>query len=319
MGLKTKNDPLVLAFMVQEALDDPVLAIRERVRSFLLQFSSCFPEAAPPIDMAALASFRGIKISDERPLLSDDAELVSSGGLRIRLSRNRPITRQRFSIGHEIGHTFFPGFNETVQCRKGKDQDWAEADDLLESLCDVAAAEMLLPLPWFRDDAERLETTAAGLIELADKYVASLDATARRVVDLSDDACAAIFLDWALKPRQKGNYDDHQVWMFGMNPEEEAHAARTLRVRYSVVNAAFVRRYSNVIPRHKSLGCHVCEDAAIGAAADDEEWLDLGSVHGRFRISALPIYTPAEARGPNGEWSVMALIRTASVSTSVAV
>lgn len=309
MEPKKRNDPLVLAFMAREASDDPILAIRNRVRFFMLQFSSFFPETAPPIDMEALASFRGIKISNEPPQHSDDAELVSGGGLRIRLSRNRPVTRQRFSVGHEIGHTFFEGFSERVQCRKGKDQDWAEAGDILESLCDVAAAEMLMPLPWFRKDAKRLQWTAAGLIELAEKYAASLDATVRRRVDLSNDACAAIFLDWALKPRQKGNYDDRQAWMFGMNPEEEANTVRKLRVRYSVANADFSRRYPNVIPRHKSLVSQVCEDAAQGAAGDGEEWLDFGTMHGRFSLNALPIYTPADARGPNGEWSVVAVTR----------
>ena len=86
---------------------------------------------------------------------SPDAELQpdGKGGVLLRLNRDRPLTRQRFSVGHEITHTFFPGYAAKVQCRKPKSRDWSDPEDVLEVLCDIGASELVFPLPWFEQDA----------------------------------------------------------------------------------------------------------------------------------------------------------------------
>ena len=112
-----------------------------------------------------LASLRGIVGSDEPPAFSKDAELVpdGQGGVTMRVNPDRPETRRPFSIGHEITHTFFAGYQLKVQCRPdSRYRDRNNPDDAVEMLCDVGASELLMPLPWFRDDAGSVRTGAAA-------------------------------------------------------------------------------------------------------------------------------------------------------------
>ena len=183
---------------------DPKTAIRAKALAHIDLFCSAFPGAAPPFNMEALASLRDIRESDDPPAFSDDSELVpdGEGGVLMRVNRNRPRSRQRFSVGHEIGHTFFPEYQEKVRCRKEKERDWADPDDVIETLCDVAASEFLFPLAWFESDAALKGGTADGLLQSALDYHASPDATVRRYVEISKQPIAAVFLTWKLKPTQ---------------------------------------------------------------------------------------------------------------------
>src|SRR6476660_5842930 len=80
-------------------------AIRVIARQILADFLGTFPDEGPAINVEALASFRSIRLTNESPSFSEDAELVPSddGRVRMRINRDRPITRQRFSIGHDVG------------------------------------------------------------------------------------------------------------------------------------------------------------------------------------------------------------------------
>ena len=128
----------------------PAVPSERRHVNWSRQFHATFGEE-PPFKMEALASFRGIPISPKPPAHSPDSELQpdGEGGVLLHLNRNLPLTRQRFSVGHEITHTFFPGYEEKVRCRKPKARDWSDPEDVLEVLCDIGASELLFPQPWF--------------------------------------------------------------------------------------------------------------------------------------------------------------------------
>ena len=92
------------------------------------------------------------------------------------ISAADPVERQRFTILHEGGHTLQPGFlrgGTFYRCPGRRNRE--------EQLCDLAAAEMLLPRRFFVADLARI----GGLDdvqELAAGYAASMEATVRRVV-----------------------------------------------------------------------------------------------------------------------------------------
>lgn len=289
----------------------PDEAIRLVARQVLADFLSTFPDEGPAINVEALASFRSIRLTNEAPSFSEDAELFPSddGRVRMRVNRDRPITRQRFSIGHEVGHTLFPGYETQVQCRKPRQRDWHDPSDILEYLCDVASSEFLLPLERFQADLDAEKMSAERLLLLAGRYKASPEATVRRFIDLSGEPAAAVFLRWKHKPADgalKSMPGQRRLaGIVGREPE------RKLRVEYPVCNAAFDSlRYH--IPKHKSVDEEsvIFQAATTGTCMDaDREHLDLGAFSGWFRIHALPIYTQESQLGPEGESSVVAILQ----------
>src|SRR5262249_10899194 len=120
--------------------DDARTAIRLKAQQLVEQFHSCFG-VRPPFDMMELASFRGLYTSNALPVRSPDAEIRpdEEGRVHLYVNRNRPATRQQFSIGHEIAHTLFPGYEQRPHCRKESHRDWADPRDALEMLCDIGA------------------------------------------------------------------------------------------------------------------------------------------------------------------------------------
>jgi len=305
----------IRAVMEETGQDDPRAAVRAKAQSVIRDFHQAFRKP-PPFNLEAMASFRGLKPSAEPPRFSRDSEIApqADGRVVLRVNRDRPLTRQRFSIGHEVGHTLFPEYQVTVRCRKATDRDWADPEDLLETLCDIAASEFLFPEPWFHVRVADIALSAAELVALAREYQASPDATVRRVVEVCPQPLAAVFFTWKLKPteiRQQAN-DQRQHRMFADDelPEPEPK----LRVDYAIVNDPFARKFGGHIPKDKSIAPEgpIHEASLAQLPCDGELFLDLGTVAGKFRVHAIPIYTPEQAVGPDGGVSVVAVITAVS-------
>lgn len=145
---------------------DPVEAVAAAARNALLQAVDAGFDP-PPYDPFAMA--RALKIP-LRPVNGGfDARTVpdenSPVGVRIEYDPGRPGGRLRFSVAHEIGHTLFPDVAEQTRHRTGQGAvetfdgpyDWQ-----LEMLCNVAAAELLMPAQSLDD----LRLTSLDLREL---------------------------------------------------------------------------------------------------------------------------------------------------------
>lgn len=301
----------VQAIIDETGEDDPFEAVRVKARRVVTDYVAIFGEQ-PPFNLKAIASVRGLHWSDDDPRFSPDSEIApeADGRVVLRVNKSRPESRQRFSIGHEIGHTLFPEYQLAVRCRKGVDRNWASSEDLLETLCDVAASELMFPDPWFRNRIDSLELSAMNIAELASDYLASRDATARRLVELHSDPLAAVFFSWKLKPTEQrlASRNRRQKPLFG---EPLPMPTPMLRVDYAILNSAFERVGTGHIPKDKS----VPSDGPIHAASvtqtvqDGDCRLDLGTLHGRFAVHALPIFTSEDGTGPDGASSVVAILR----------
>jgi hypothetical protein len=226
------------------------------------------------------------------------------------------LTRQRFSIGHEVGHTLFPGYDSQVQCRKPRIRDWHDRKDLVEYLCDVAASEFLFPLNWFQADLDETDISAERILYLASRYKASPEAAVRRCIDLTPTPMAAVFLRWKLKPSElplrsmPGQRSLPGMTAGGPVPK--------LRVEYAVCNDAF-DMLGYHIPGNKS----VDKRSTIQQAAEqnccmdaNREYIDLGAFSGWFSISALPQFTKEAAQGPAGSSHVIAVIQPSARRSS---
>src|SRR5690348_11040214 len=140
--LENWSHPSVVALASDGA--DPATTIITRARRMVLKAIS-EGWSGPPFDPASLASMLGIPTHPRADIA--DAILMSGDGGKtcIEFNPNRPRARVRFSIAHEIAHTLFDDFRQTVQHRWDKGDIDSEAWEL-ELLCNIAAAEILMPL-----------------------------------------------------------------------------------------------------------------------------------------------------------------------------
>ncbi len=292
-------------------------AIRAKAKELIDLHVASFGEPSLPISVDILASLRGINRSEEVPVHSPDAELVpdGSGGMTMRVNVDRPETRQRFSVAHEISHTFFADYTTKAWCRTdARYRDRDNVEDFLEMLCDIGAAELLFPQPWFGRDAKAV-TDAAGIITLASIYHASREATIRRYAETSPESVAAVFFTWKLKPTQKGTIGNaNQKNLFGISAEDELRDALRLRIEYSIASESF-KTEGYFLPKDKSVENDgaIYRAASTGLPVDDQCHLDFGQASGTYRVSAIPLWTAENQLGATGENTVVAVLRPVSV------
>lgn len=182
--------PSVRALLDAEGSDDPVAAIRRRARALVAEALELGWDG-PPFDMGELASLCGLKIASSRHLRADQDACVTPG--QILLNAAKPPVRQRYSAAHEIGHTLFPDYEDTVR-RAGRLWRRHGDDSEFEQLCQVAGSELLFPLGAFLAAVAARGPGLLGVLDVADAFRASPEATARRHVETSPEPMAVVFL-----------------------------------------------------------------------------------------------------------------------------
>jgi uncharacterized protein DUF955 len=137
--------PSVKALLHESGAQDPYAAMEDRARRLTL---SALERGwkGPPYDPFFLADALEIETVARQDL--EDARLVPIEGEkpRIEFNPNRRPARIRFSVAHELGHLLLSDFAEQVRYRDRSHGDPGGTDDWqLESVCNVAAAELLMP------------------------------------------------------------------------------------------------------------------------------------------------------------------------------
>ncbi len=136
-----------------ERMRQPGVSDAVRVRAIAAQLIDELEIEEPPVDVKMVASRLSI------PTITEDARLVESGclicqggRLEIRVRQGDRLERQRFTVCHECGHTFFPGFQRRPRYRcspggsptdhrqlRGQRQHARGEQPQVEQLCDIAA------------------------------------------------------------------------------------------------------------------------------------------------------------------------------------
>ncbi len=181
-GKREWTNPSVLALTA--GLDnDPVSMIVEKARSIVLDAVEA-GWSGPPFDPFLLADKLKIPVSPRNDVL--DARLVPSGsGGRIEFNPNRPSARIRFSVAHEIAHTLLPDFAADIRNRgKPRGDEW-EA----ELLCNVAAAEILMPIGT-AIEMEDESVNIRNLLRLRNEFEVSTEALFLRMARRTAEPCA---------------------------------------------------------------------------------------------------------------------------------
>lgn len=169
----------VIRFAGQE---DPIVAMTKHARSVVLEAMDA-GWTGPPYDPIALAELRGLRVRPSDHVF--DARTVPlPSGFRIEYKPTRSPARTRYSIAHEIAHTFFSDCADRIQHRSAS-RDMLGDTWQLEALCNIGAAEILMPIAAM-PDMDKLPLDIDHVLDLRKTFAVSTEAILIRVAELSD-------------------------------------------------------------------------------------------------------------------------------------
>lgn len=271
--------------------------VRELAKQRLTEADKLLREAGddwlpPPFRPILVAGALRIKCKEVDDHNLDDAMIcLENGTPTIKYRRGRSDGRTNFSISHETAHTLFPGYHNTIHYRKPRKRNLFDPDDQLEYLCDIAAAELLMPMDYLLEDLKTKGFGAAQVSNLCDRYEASVEAVCRRMAQSNWKNCALVLFEHQLKPVEENarRRDEHQLSLLPGKVDYESK--KKMRVTYCVPSDDF-QKDGWFIPKHKSVGEMSCihQAALSGQLMEGEEDLEFGDKGtGRFYIEALPV------------------------------
>jgi len=157
---------------------NPIDVISEISRNFIYAYSEA-GGSINPLDPFSLAKFCGI---DVVPLedISDARTRSVNGKFVLEFNPNRSRGRVRYSICHEIVHTFFPDCGEEIRNRSTHDQ-MRDDDWQLEMLCNIGAGELLIPFKELPSEVKNKVPTTEDVLKVQRKFEASLEAVFLRL------------------------------------------------------------------------------------------------------------------------------------------
>lgn len=206
----------------------------------------------PPFDPFALAELRRISVVPNDEVLDARTVSLSNDRLRIEYNPSRPRARVRYSVAHEIAHTFFPDCSAQVRNRAAR-ANYQPNEWELEMLCNLGAAELLMPtgsLAEFKDKTLSIRE----ILELRKKFEVSTESVLLRLVRVT-----------------------HQPYtMFVASRLSSKHARYGINYWISS-RASCDRPVQHLVPPKETV---VSECTASGyTSVGDEEWPGLGAVH----------------------------------------
>lgn len=182
---------------------DPIEAITNKARQVVLDAIEQGWKG-PPFDPLVLARMLGLDIQPREDLA--DAQVVAApvGRLRIEFNPSRPRGRLRYSIAHEIAHTFFADVAAQTRHRTptGAFEEVADDDEWqVELLCNVAASELLVPgLALPSDELDAAAEDINRLMAIRARFDISTEAMLRRVAQATTKPLTVVAAAHASEP-----------------------------------------------------------------------------------------------------------------------
>lgn len=159
---------------------DPIATVVQQARDIILRFMEAGNE--PPFDPIEIAKFVGITVIPSVEV-RDARTVFVSGRPCVEFNPNRPKSRIRYSICHEIIHTLFPDWKDEIRYRTTH-QDMKGDGWQLEMLCNIGAAELLMPIGTFCE-LQNHELSIDNLLQLRALYEVSTEALLLRIIRLT--------------------------------------------------------------------------------------------------------------------------------------
>src|SRR6266699_2514333 len=181
--------PGIRWLLKQDGSSDPFDVLRRRARELVDQAVQVGWEG-PPFDLEILASLNGVRI-EHVETLGEGRDASYSPGV-ILVSRRSPPNRRRYSIAHELMHHLVPDAGPEGATSDLPPSDREKAHHEIELLCQVVAAELLLPAMAFRQHLPSSPLTFPHVEQLGALFDCSIEAAVRRCIDLSDEPVGLI-------------------------------------------------------------------------------------------------------------------------------
>jgi Zn-dependent peptidase ImmA (M78 family) len=182
----------------------------------------------PPFDPYVYAEYLGIDVIQDKDAPFDGTlRMLTSGKFLILLNAAASVERKRFTLAHEIAHTFY---YKDLKLHMERHCGAATFDSEEERLCDIGAAELLMPSTHFGRDLKegrkiQGSVTPQLIRTLAVRYQVSMQATCVRTVSIIKSlACIywskspSINSDWATPSK----YRDLVICTTGKSSVERA-------------------------------------------------------------------------------------------------
>ena len=195
------KSPAILSFLRRAGEIDPEVAVKVEANRLLLATNMVIPPFNPK-KIAPLRKVISIEYSDS----ASNSQLTPVKGGFIIAVKRAAGSRDVFSLAHEIGHTFFYDIEATTPIRLQRDI----GGDAEEKLCDIFAAELLMPEKTFREDALTIFNNTGiwceTLFQLRSLYNVSMRAVTERVVELGI-LDGPVIIRWSWKSKLKDEKD----------------------------------------------------------------------------------------------------------------
>ncbi len=175
--------PSVVAFC---GGSDPIELIIDRARDGVMRALEQ-GWTGPPFDPFKLANYLKVETVPNEEVFDAHTLPLGPSRFKIEYNPNKPRARKRFSVAHELAHTLFPDCGEAIRKRKrtlGRSEDeWQ-----LELLCNIAAAEFLMPIG-FGSDLEKEHVSVENILRLQKQYDVSTEAISHRLANITGEPC----------------------------------------------------------------------------------------------------------------------------------
>jgi Zn-dependent peptidase ImmA (M78 family) len=210
---------------------------------------------------------------------------LTTPDLRIFLNAEDPATVRKFTLAHEFMEVFFVAFREGAADAWMSEAMFSEMNEesRKERLCDVGAAELIMPMEHFIE-AMPAPVTLPWAEELASDGQVSLTATLWRLLETGLVEAVLVFWQYCLKPKETKAHDEGQLGLFDAVPEMQP--LRKLRVQRVITPPKF----EQYIPNQKSVPI----ESIITRAFLEKQYLcgresiDLVGLEGEFWVEAQP-------------------------------
>jgi Zn-dependent peptidase ImmA (M78 family) len=159
-------------------------------------FRQC-PNLKPPIPVRELAVASGIleiltvnSSVIEGMLVTDEGK---EAGVIYYNDHNRPIGRQRFTIGHELGHFLLLNHNGNMTCSNTDVSLSSHSVDLIEKEANDFSQLLLLPEKLLKTELQSTSLSIQSLQAIADLFQMSFEATANKCTAISSKPFALVY------------------------------------------------------------------------------------------------------------------------------
>jgi Zn-dependent peptidase ImmA (M78 family) len=237
----------------------------------------------PPFNPFMVAQALGIRCRQASAAIDDGMISVRDGDPMILYRRRRSKVQTYFTLFHEIAHTLFPEYRRDF-LHDGSQRLFGPQGQL-EYLCNIAAAEFLMPMDLFRCDLEQHGFGAPQVPYLCERYQAAAEEVCMRMIESDATECVLGLYE---PRRQKRRRSQRQ----------------SLALSYALPSRSFrdqgLRLSSEVV-----LGQRNCIQQAARSrkAVCGEEEVHVGGGVQRYWVEALPL---SERSRQNGQSPVLA-------------